>query len=180
MKKKVEDEKNLITAERTGNEWRIYRKDYLIAEDGSTATTLVKSLWTENTINNDYGKKAIKDLFGSNIMSFPKPPELIKRMTAIGTHRDSMVLDFFSGSATTAHAVMQLNAEDGGHRKFIMVQLPEPCDEKSEAYKAGYKTICDIGKERIRRAGTKIVSERNTVNAYPPPRRGIPCVQIGH
>lgn len=168
MKKKVEDEKNLITAERTGNEWRIYRKDYLIAEDGSTATTLVKSLWTENTINNDYGKKAIKDLFGSNIMSFPKPPELIKRMTAIGTHRDSMVLDFFSGSATTAHAVMQLNAEDGGHRKFIMVQLPEPCDEKSEAYKAGYKTICDIGKERIRRAGTKIVSERNTVNAYPP------------
>lgn len=173
MKKKVEDEKNLITAERTGNEWRIYRKDYLIAEDGSTATTLVKSLWTENTINNDYGKKAIKDLFGSNIMSFPKPPELIKRMTAIGTHRDSMVLDFFSGSATTAHAVMQLNAEDGGHRKFIMVQLPEPCDEKSEAYKAGYKTICDIGKERIRRAGTKIVSERNTVNAYPPPDVGF-------
>ena len=162
MKKKVEDEKNLITAERTGNEWRIYRKDYLIAEDGSTATTLVKSLWTENTINNDYGKKAIKDLFGSNIMSFPKPPELIKRMTAIGTHRDSIVLDFFSGSATTAHAVMQLNAEDGGHRKFIMVQLPEPCDEKSEAYKAGYKTICDIGKERIRRAGDKLYQTLKT------------------
>ena len=162
MKKKVEDEKNLITAERTGNEWRIYRKDYLIAEDGSTATTLVKSLWTENTINNDYGKKAIKDLFGSNIMSFPKPPELIKRMTAIGTHRDSIVLDFFSGSATTAHAVMQLNAEDGGHRKFIMVQLPEPCDEKSEAYKAGYKTICDIGKERIRRAGDKLYETLKT------------------
>jgi hypothetical protein len=69
-------------------------------------------------------------------------------------------LDFFSGSATTAHAVMQLNAEDGGHRKFIMVQLPEPCDEASEAYKAGYKNICEIGKERIRRAGDKIKSER--------------------
>ena len=68
-------------------------------------------------------------------------------------------MDFFSGSATTAHAVMQLNAEDGGHRKFIMVQLPEPCDEKSEAYKAGYKTICEIGKERIRRAGEKIKVE---------------------
>ena len=159
MKKKVESENNLITAERTGSEWRIYRKDYLISEDGTTATTLVKSLWTENTINNDYGKKAIKELFGANVMSFPKPPELIKRMASIGSHQDSIVLDFFSGSATTAHAVMQLNAEDGGHRKFIMVQLPEPCDEASEAYKAGYKNICEIGKERIRRAGDKIKSE---------------------
>lgn len=74
-------------------------------------------------------------------------------------HDDSIILDFFSGSATTAHAVMQLNAEDGGHRKFIMVQLPEPCDENSEAYKAGYKNICEIGKERIRRAGEKIKEE---------------------
>lgn len=159
MKKKVESENNLITAERTGSEWRIYRKDYLISEDGTTATTLVKSLWTENTINNDYGKKAIKELFGANVMSFPKPPELIKRMASIGSHQDSIVLDFFSGSATTAHAVMQLNLEDGGYRKFIMVQLPEKCDEKSEAYKAGYKNICEIGKERIRRAGDKIKSE---------------------
>ena len=159
MKKKIESENNLITAERTGSEWRIYRKDYLISEDGTTATTLVKSLWTENTINNDYGKKAIKELFGANVMSFPKPPELIKRMASIGSHQDSIVLDFFSGSATTAHAVMQLNAEDGGHRKFIMVQLPEKCDEASEAYKAGYKNICEIGKERIRRAGDKIKSE---------------------
>ena len=77
-------------------------------------------------------------------------------MLIVGSEKDSIILDFFSGSATTAHAVMQLNAEDGGHRKFIMVQLPEPCDEKSEAYKAGYSTICEIGKERIRRAGQKI------------------------
>lgn len=74
----------------------------------------------------------------------------------MGADSDSLILDFFSGSATTAHAVMQLNAEDGGHRKFIMVQLPEACDEKSEAYKAGYKNICEIGKERIRRAAKKI------------------------
>ena len=73
--------------------------------------------------------------------------------------QNAIILDFFSGSATTAHAVMQLNAEDGGHRKFIMVQLPEPCDEQSEAYKAGYKNICEIGKERIRRAGKKIKAE---------------------
>ena len=75
--------------------------------------------------------------------------------------KDAIILDFFSGSATTAHAVMQLNAEDGGHRKFIMVQLPELCDEKSEAYKAGYKNICEIGKERIRRAGKKISDQLN-------------------
>ena len=87
-----------------------------------------------------------------------KPTSLIKRLLSyLGD--DFTILDFFSGSATTAHAVMQLNAEDGGHRKFIMVQLPEPCDEQSEAYKAGYKNICEIGKERIRRAGEKIKAE---------------------
>src|SRR5699024_9264649 len=97
-----------------------------------------------------YCAKAIKSLFGRNIMSFPKPPELIKRLLIIGSQENSIILDFFSGSATTAHAVMQLNAEDGGNRKFIMVQLPEKTDEKSEAYKAGYQNICEIGKERIR------------------------------
>ena len=84
---------------------------------------------------------------------------MITRLLQIGSNPEDIILDFFSGSATTAHAVMQLNAEDGGHRKFIMVQLPEPCDEASEAYKAGYKNICEIGKERIRRAGDKIKSE---------------------
>ena len=83
----------------------------------------------------------------------------MKRFLQIGSGKDSVVLDFFSGSATTAHAVMQFNAEDGGKRKFIMVQLPEATDEKSEAYKAGYKNICEIGKERIRRAGKKIKAE---------------------
>lgn len=101
----------------------------------------------------------IKELFdGVQVFDTPKPYELIKRMLEIASNADSLILDFFSGSATTAHAVMQLNAEDGGHRKFIMVQLPEPCDEKSEAYKAGYKNICEIGKERIRRAGDQLKS----------------------
>ena len=89
----------------------------------------------------------------------PKPTTLITVLMRLAMHPDSIILDFFSGSATTAHAVMQLNAEDGGHRKFIMVQLPEKCDEASEAYKAGYKNICEIGKERIRRAGEKIIAE---------------------
>ncbi len=104
--------------------------------------------------------KEIATLLGqSGIMDFPKPIRLMKRIVHIASKKDSIILDFFSGSATTAHAVMKLNAEDGGHRKFIMVQLPEKTDEKSEAYKAGYKNICEIGKERIRRAGAKIKEE---------------------
>ena len=105
------------------------------------------------------GTKEVTNLFDGKIFSFPKPSALIKFLLNIINSKDSLVLDFFSGSATTAHAVMQLNAEDGGHRKFIMVQLPEKTDEKSEAYKAGYKNICEIGKERIRRAGKKIKEE---------------------
>ena len=88
-----------------------------------------------------------------------KPIRLIKQLIGFATDNDDIILDFFSGSATTAHATLQLNSEDGGNRKFIMVQLPEPTDEKSEAYKSGYKNICEIGKERIRRAGEKIKEE---------------------
>ena len=108
------------------------------------------------------GTKEITSLFDGKVFSFPKTIFLIKFFVDISTKLDkeAIILDFFSGSATTAHAVMQLNLEDGGHRKFIMVQLPERCDEKSEAFKAGYKTICEIGKERIRRAGEKIQEAR--------------------
>lgn len=102
----------------------------------------------------------VRALMQDNLFTNPKPTKLLRHLATIANCSDnSIILDFFSGSATTAHAVMQLNAEDGGHRKFIMVQLPEPCDEASEAYKAGYKNICEIGKERIRRAGDKIKSE---------------------
>lgn len=113
------------------------------------------------------GSNEINDIFGERLFSFPKPSELIKPLINQTTSIDSIILDFFSGSATTAHAVMQLNAEDGGHRKYIMVQLPELTDEKSEAYKAGYINICEIGKERIRRAGKKILAEYN-VGVTPP------------
>lgn len=106
---------------------------------------------------NSSGTKDVADL--DIKFDFPKPKDMIAYFTNIVCDEFSIILDFFSGSATTAHAVMQLNAEDGGKRKFIMVQLPEVCDEKSEAYKAGYQNICEIGKERIRRAGKKIVEE---------------------
>lgn len=108
------------------------------------------------------GTKEVMGLLdGEAVFDMPKPVSLIKKLLYLSRmESNDILLDFFSGSATSAHAVMQLNAEDGGNRKFIMVQLPEKCDEKSEAYKAGYKNICEIGKERIRRAGTKIVEER--------------------
>jgi len=105
------------------------------------------------------GTREITNLFNGKIFSFPKPSSLISFFCKICNDQDALILDFFSGSATTAHAVMKLNAEDGGHRKFIMVQLPEVTDEKSEARKAGYNTICEIGKERIRRAGKKVKEE---------------------
>lgn len=98
----------------------------------------------------------LRDIMGNEVFDFPKDELVLANFIDAFTNKDSIILDFFSGSATTAHAVMQLNAEDGGNRKFIMVQLPEKTDEKSEAYKAGYKNICEIGKERIRRAGKKI------------------------
>lgn len=118
------------------------------------------TLWTfDEAGHNQIATRELRDIFGKSIFTSPKPTKYILRYLQIGSNADDIILDFFSGSATTAHAVMQLNAEDGGHRKFIMVQLPEPCDEKSEAYKAGYKNICEIGKERIRRAGDKIKAE---------------------
>lgn len=156
---KVKKESDLLVAEKTGDEWRIYRKDYLVSDDGSVATTLVKSVWMEKEINNDIGRKEIKELFGSSVMSFPKSKDLLIKLIKTAAQKDHIVMDFFAGSATTAHAVMQLNFEDGGARKFIMVQLPEVCDEKTEAFKAGYETIAEISKERIRRAGKKIKEE---------------------
>ena len=103
--------------------------------------------------------KRLRSLMDGDLFPFPKDEEVIEHYVESFTDSDAIILDFFSGSATTAHAVMKLNAEDGGNRKFIMVQLPEKTDEKSEAYKAGYKNICEIGKERIRRAGKKIKEE---------------------
>ena len=114
------------------------------------------SWWADNGMNED-ATKELSELFGvTKLFTHPKPSKLLYHLCKICTDNNDCILDFFSGSATTAHAIMQLNAEDGGHRKFIMVQLPEKCDEASEAYKAGYKNICEIGKERIRRAGDKI------------------------
>ena len=142
----------------TRNEYDIFVKDYLNKGE-EQRTRKYKTIWSDKKLNNQLGTQEVKALLGGDYMSFPKSSEYIKSIVQIASTTDSIILDFFSGSATTAHAVIQLNAEDGGHRKFIMAQLPELTDEKSEAYKAGYKNICEIGKERIRRAGKKIKEE---------------------
>ncbi len=129
-----------------------------LRKTGITPMTIWK--YSEVGHSQDATQKLAQLFDGKKYFDYPKPVGLIKRCIELYSQKDSIILDFFSGSATTAHAVMQLNAEDGGYRKFIMVQLPEPTDEKSEAYKAGYKNICEIGKERIRRAGQKIVEEQ--------------------
>ena len=135
---------------------RYWKEDDMKKAGDKFGKVAVSTKLPDNIGMSQDGTKEITNLLGTKAFSFPKPTVLIKYLISTSTEEGDFILDFFSGSATTAHAVMQLNAEDGGHRKFIMVQLPEKCDEASEAYKAGYKNICEIGKERIRRAGDKI------------------------
>ncbi len=170
-KEKVETCSGQLLAKkvRRGNQqvWDIFQKDYLERESGRR--TKAKSIWEESELNYQNGTIEIKELLGtSGAFDYAKPVFLIQQMLKmIDSSDEEIVLDFFSGSATTAHAVMKLNATDGIRRKFIMVQLPEPCAENGEAYKAGYKNICEIGKERIRRAGEKIKQEDDCWKCVP-------------
>lgn len=145
------------------NEYDIFVKDYLSKGDGIRSRKH-KSVWSESFLNNQVGTQEVKSILGGDYMSFPKSRLFIQKVISL-VDSDSLIMDFFSGSATTAHAVMQLNKDDKGSRRFIMVQLPEETDPKSEAYKAGYKNICEIGKERIRRAGKKILEEQATAES---------------
>jgi adenine-specific DNA-methyltransferase len=133
------------------------RKSFLSEVKGGVTPV---TIWPHSEVGHNHeANDQLKSLGLGGIFNNPKPFNLIQRQLILATTANSIILDFFSGSATTAHAVMQLNAEDGGKRRHIMVQLPEPCDEKSEAFKAGYATIAEIGKERIRRAGQKVLAE---------------------
>lgn len=149
--------RNEFVIKKTTNGISFYKKQRL--EEDMKRGKKPKTLFYKPEYSSGNGTGMLKELFQGRLFDNPKPIDLISDFIKIGTNNESIILDFFSGSATTAHAVMKLNAEDGGNRKFIMVQLPEKTDEKSEAYKAGYKNICEIGKERIRRAGKKVKEE---------------------
>lgn len=157
---KTEEEFNRLNSEglvywTSGGDEQPYGKIYLSESKGQ----IPNDFWGIEFGTNQRASLEVEKLFNKRCFDFPKPVSLISTIIRLGSANNDIILDFFSGSATTAHAVMQLNAEDGGNRKFIMVQLPEKTDEKSEAFKAGYKNICEIGKERIRRAGKKIKEE---------------------
>ena len=153
-----------IVFKKSGAEWNVYNKRYAkVDNEGKPCERSIpfRNLITSDQSNTAQGTSEQRLLFDFRPFDFPKPTSLLYQilLTTVRRSENSLILDFFSGSATTAHAVMQLNAEDDGKRKFIMVQLPEKTGEDSEAYKAGYKNICEIGKERIRRAGKKIKAE---------------------
>ena len=152
---KMINEKYLLKVVKVAGEYKLHKKVYYSNDMGKKPYSIISS----KIGRTELGSIEVKNLFGEKVFDYPKYSELIKYFTKLHKNKDGIILDFFSGSATTAHAVMQLNAEDGGNRKFIMVQLPETINEKSEAYKAGYKNICEIGEERIRRAGKKIQEE---------------------
>ncbi len=163
---KENEQQGMVEWVETDNGWQAYAKQYLDTD----AVKPPETLWLHQEVGHNHSAvEDLKKLLGAKVFDSPKPKELVVKMLKIATRIDSedIILDFFSGSATTAHAVMQLNAKDGGNRRFIMVQLPEVCDEKSEAAKAGYKNICEIGKERIRRAGKKISEENDTLRNIP-------------
>ena len=143
---------NLIAKKKADGQYNIYEKY-------RKTTYTPKSIWDENAFLTETGTVELHNLGFSNEFDFPKPISLIKRCVQLATEEDDIILDFFAGSGTTAHAVMQLNKEDGGNRHFICIQLPELCDPEKEAYKAGYSTIAEISKERIRRAGNKLRAE---------------------
>ncbi len=161
-KTKIKNNNEFLIAKRIlrdGNEtWDIYQKDYLENELGEEKKTKTKTIWDEKNINYQNGTLEVKLIFdGKSYFDFPKPVYLVKKLIEISNiQSDDFILDFFAGSGTTAQAVMELNKEDGGNRKFILVQLPEKTDESSEAYKAKYFTIADICKERIRRVISRL------------------------
>lgn len=135
------------------------KNDFRIVQKMRNSSKLIRSLLIDKKYSSRRGTAEVEKILDGKLFNFPKPINLLKDLLFVTTNQKDIIIDFFSGSATTAHAVMKLNAEDGGNRKFIMVQLPEKTDEKSEAYKAGYKNICEIGKERIRRSGEQIKQE---------------------
>jgi adenine-specific DNA-methyltransferase len=154
---KAKEDIDFLTARKVNGNWKIYVKDY-----ANGATRMLKTIFSDKKFHTEKGQKAFDDLFETKrkIFQSPKSYELLKLFCQTSTINNDIIMDFFSGSATTAHAVLDHNNNDNGNRKFILVQLPEPCDENSEAFKAGYKNIADIGKERIRRVIKKIEAEQ--------------------
>ncbi len=153
-------DRHLLSVKEVNGEYKLFKKQYMEFDKGNK----IKSIITSDIARTELGSIELKNIMNVKVFDYPKSSKFVIEFLKIYTMNSDIILDFFSGSATTAHAVMQLNAEDGGNRKYIMVQLPAETPEDSEARKAGYNTICEIGKERIRRAGEKIKKDYPNAN----------------
>ena len=152
-------ENHFIEFKKRNNDWKVYIKQYQFVDNNNKPYIRENPYRALIDFSNGKGSNDFNEIMEKNVFSFPKPLDLIEFIQKVGSNNDSIILDFFGGSSSTAHSVLKLNAEENNNRRFILVQVPEATDEKSEAYSEGYKNICEIGKERIRRAGDKIVKE---------------------
>ena len=182
---KVKKDNALLIGKQVNGKWKVYRLSYARSKDGEVARKKLQTIWLDRELQTEVGQKELDELMGDRIFPSPKPTSLIKTLLSLATDsfEESLVLDFFSGTATTAHAVLSLNAEDNGQRHFILVQLPEPISNTTQygiqALKGGYKYISDIGKERIRRAISKIESERHGHQDLSPDQKlGFRCLKL--
>lgn len=163
-REKVASNHDLLTATSSTAGWRIYRKDYLYNSDGDAAKTLVKSVWLDKEFSNDSGRRSIKELFGKAVMDFPKSTALMSRIIEIACPPGGIVLDFFAGSSSLAHATLEVNSHDNGARQYIMIQIAESLSPGSAAAAMGYNTIAELSRDRIRRASTKIDSNSGALD----------------
>jgi adenine-specific DNA-methyltransferase len=160
-KEKVSRDRELLAGRKVGKRWKVFRKSYATDEAGGTVRKKLKTIWTEPEYQTERGQATFDELIPGRVFQSPKPVALINTALLLVNDPDAIVLDFFAGSGTTGQAVLELNREDGGNRRFILVQLPEPTPDRSEARKAGFETIADICKERIRRVIAKLEKERD-------------------
>ena len=155
-REKVQRQRDDLVSRRVGANWRVYRKAYGTGTEGQSVHKKAKTIWLDKEYQTEKGQAAFDELIPGRVFVAPKPVELIKTMARLACDKDDLIMDFFSGSCTTAQAVLELNDEDNGHRRFIMVQVPEPTEDGSAARQAGYETISEIGKERIRRVVARL------------------------
>ena len=163
-REKVASNHDLLTATSSTAGWRIYRKDYLYNSDGNAAKTLVKSVWLDKEFSNDSGRRSIKELFGEAVMDFPKSTALMSRIIEIACPPGGIVLDFFAGSSSLAHATLEVNSHDNGARQYIMIQIAESLIPGSAAAAMGYNTIAELSRDRIRKASSKIDSNSGALD----------------
>ena len=168
---KAKAEAHLLIARKISGNWKVFRKSYAVDNKGQTARKKLKTIWLDSSIHTEKGQSSFDQLMPGGLFQSPKPVALIKTLLSLSASNNDIIIDFFAGSGTTAQAVLELNKEDGGNRRFILTQLPESTPEKSAARQGGYKTIAEITKERIRRVIARLETNKSATPPPPPHHR---------